>query len=82
MTYEHDRSASIPLPAAEARCEPTGPCIVRGKCARFMASLKGEPRDYSGSDGGGTYTCDGFLLLQHVLAPVSRHGRNLTRQPA
>lgn len=80
MTYVHDRSASVPLPAAEPRCEPSGECVVRGKCARYSASLKAAaPQDFSVSAGGGTYTCDGFFLLHHVLAPVNRPGRNLTR---
>lgn len=79
--YEHDRSASIPLPAAEKRCEPSyRPCVIRGRCARYMAALKdAEPVDYSGTKDGGTALCDGFLLLANVLRPDVRPGRNVNK---
>ena len=79
--YEHDRSASIPLPAAEPRCEPAMPCVIRGRCARYMAALKdADPVDFSATKDGGTALCDGLLLLANVLRPDVRPGRNVTRQ--
>lgn len=73
-----DRSTStIRLPAGQAPCEPSQPCGMRGRCARYVAQIpRGvQPKDYSTDPDGGTALCAGFYLLQHVLAPAPRESR-------
>lgn len=61
MTRE--RSPTLPLPAAEPRCEPVQPCVVRGRCARYQAEIQhGSPvRDYTAEHGPGSYLCPGYV---------------------
>jgi hypothetical protein len=78
----HDRSDAIRLPATSARCEPSGPCSMRTKCARYQASLprNGTMMDYTLLPGyGGTALCSGYVNVAslHALpeekpAPVVR----------
>ena len=60
----HDRTDRLPLDPAEPRCEPSAPCAVHSKCARYIAWVpKGAPMaDYSLSAAcGGTALCPGYL---------------------
>ena len=68
MTLRSDR---IPLPAAEARCEPATTCTMRASCARALAAyMQGSPnRDYSLDGGvGGTLLCRGFVNVATLRA--------------
>ena len=60
-----------------SRCEPSGACIVRGKCARYQAAiLRGSPLgDYSLETCGGTILCSGYLdsgSVRSAAAPARR----------
>jgi hypothetical protein len=70
------RFASIVLPPEEDLCEPQGRCMCKLSCARRLASATGhaEPRDWSGTEGGGSALCDGFLDLR-VALPRTWRGR-------
>jgi hypothetical protein len=78
----HERSDSIRLLGDMARCEPSGPCTMRTKCARYMAALPkfgGSMADYAIATGGGTALCVGYINVTtlHALpeqkpAPVVR----------
>ena len=60
----HDRTDTIPLTGDVARCEPSGVCHVRGRCARYEASLPkygGSMTDFSLTVAGGTALCDGYI---------------------
>lgn len=80
---DHERTASIPLPANIARCEPSTDCAVRGKCARYQSAIPKHGavmQDYSLGHLGGTFLCPGYLdaaavrkagaAIQPVQAPV------------
>lgn len=69
------RSDRIRLPANEPRCEPSRPCTMRSRCARFQASIPaGTPlTDYTQGSAfadanGGTAACVGFVNLANVHA--------------
>lgn len=61
----HERDPYLRLDAAEARCEPSKPCAVRARCARYVASLPkhgAKLDDWTAHDpSGGTYLCGGYL---------------------
>lgn len=78
MTHRSDR---VRLHPAESRCEPSGPCSMRNRCARYQAVIPtGTPlEDFTTGDlyrvaNGGTATCPGFLGLadRHTEAKPSR----------
>jgi hypothetical protein len=73
----HDRSDAIRLPADKARCEPSNPCSMRTKCARYQASLPkhgGSMEDYTiplpVNAGGGTANCRGYINVHTLHAPL------------
>lgn len=68
MTHRTDR---VFLPAAEPRCQPTKPCSVKGKCARYMSALRGMALmgDYSGLfDLAGE--CPGFVSVDSLRSGI------------
>jgi len=70
MAGSRDRTDRVPLPVAEARCEPAHPGQARFICARWHAAvLQGSPMgDYSNRVHGCTPICDGFLSVQSAQA--------------
>ena len=82
MTHRTDRVA---IPITEARCEPSKPCPVRGKCARYLASIPvGAPlADYCQSVYmGGTVLCVMFLEIKLVPAGSAAKARKAHPAPA
>lgn len=78
---DHDRSDSIRLPVEEARCEPSGACVVRGRCARYQAFMplkNASIEDYSIGPSGGSLLCRGFLSSGAFIrvAPTARPPRH------
>lgn len=63
------RFPTIVLPPEQDLCEPAGKCLLKLQCARRLASTAGHqaPRDWSGTDGGGTALCAGFLDLRAAM---------------
>ena len=74
----HDRTDTIRLPAEEARCEPSGKCVVRGTCARYQAAIPqyGSVTDFSlDANGGRTVLCSGYLnshQFRNLPLPIAR----------
>lgn len=68
---QHERSDRILLPVTEARCEPSEPCLMRGRCARYGAViLRGAPLgDYSVEESGGTALCRGYADAAQFRRP-------------
>ncbi len=64
------RSASIPLPPEQARCEPLRPGKAASSCARKLATIPstgGTMTDYTALPGGEcTANCSGYLNVQTV----------------
>lgn len=76
MNQPRVRSTSLPLPPAEARCEPSD-CVVRGRCARYLAAApeSATPIDFATEPGGGTLLCPGFVSAAALWAkPRERRG--------
>lgn len=62
-----DRSDRVRLPAGIARCEPSGPCTMKARCARAQAYIPthgASMRDFSvHTTSGGTALCPGYVSM-------------------
>lgn len=78
----HDRTDSIPLAPGEPRCEPSKPCAVRGRCARYQSLIprNGTLGDWFVSDPmkAGSAMCSGYVdsasqRRAHAPPPPRKH---------
>lgn len=84
---DHDRTDRIPLAESEPRCEPSKPCTMRSRCARYQAAIPKHGAtmdDYTTRSYGGTALCPGFIASATLRkaaaepAPARPYMRGLT----